>query len=136
MTNVKLNRSYNLRGFTLVELIMVIMLLSVSSAVFVSLLGQMGVGVRSNKDTQAAAQLAQECGEYLLALRRIQGYVMGGVSDCSSLGAFGADGPAAVTLTEPYLGNGCPVGAACKLFDVAVSVGSGAARVQLILVDY
>ena len=124
------------QGFTLIELVLVIVLLSIASVGLVTLLGQLTNSLAVNNDTQAAAQQAQECAEYLLDARRRSGYSLGGISDCSALPAFNGFGPPAVTTTNPYSGSGCPLGASCKLLEISAIFGSGASKVTLLLTEY
>lgn len=123
-------------GFSLIELILVIVLLSIASVGLVALLGQLTNTLAVNNDTQAAAQQAQQCAEYLLGVRRRSGYALSGISDCSAQPAFNGFGPPAVTITDPYSGSGCPLGANCKLFEIRAIVGSGASSVSLMLTEY
>ncbi|WP_455203591.1 type IV pilus modification PilV family protein [Kaarinaea lacus] len=131
---MKLKPQFN--GFTLIELIMVIVLLSISSVGLISMFGQLGGSLAINSDIQTATQLAQECGEHILSARRRFGYDLGGVSDCSTLSAFNGFGPAAVTITDPYAGSACPASAACKIVAINASYDTGAASVSLLIVDY
>ncbi len=124
------------RGFSLIELIMVVVLLSLLAVAMVPMLGQTSSGLLANRDTQAAAQLAQECAEYLLQLRRSTGYNLGGVTNCSALPALNGFGPPAVSITDPYAGDGCPAAASCKLVSVAATYGTGTAAIKFMLVNY
>jgi type II secretory pathway pseudopilin PulG len=124
------------KGFTLIELVIIIMVLGISSVALVSLYGQVGSAVTINHDINSAAELAQECGEYLLAQRRNNGYAMSGISDCSALPAFNSYGPPAVALTDPYSGAGCPAGASCKLFNINATYNTGNAVADLVVVNY
>jgi prepilin-type N-terminal cleavage/methylation domain-containing protein len=124
------------KGFTLIELVMVIVLLSISSAGLIMLFGQLTNSLAINNDIQTAAQLAQECAEHLLAARRQAGYDLGGVSDCSALPAYNGFGPPAVTVGDPYTGSACPGGASCKLLTIDATYDSGAATLSLLLTDY
>ena len=130
------NQSGCEEGFTLIELVIVIMILGISSVSLVVLYGQVAGSVGINQNITAAAQLAQECGEYLLAQRRNNGYAMSGISDCSALPAFNGYGPPLVTLTNPYSGAGCPATATCKRFTIKASYDSGGVVVDLVVVNY
>ena len=123
-------------GFTLIELVMVIVLLSISSVGLVTLFGQLSNSLSINNDIQIAAQLAQECAEHFLAARRQSGYGLGGISDCSALPAFNGFGPPTVTITDPYAGAGCPGGANCRLLTINATYGDGASSVTLMLAEY
>ena len=124
------------KGFTLIELVMVIILLSISCAGLVTLFGQLTNSLSINNDIQAAAQLAQECAEHLLAARRRSGYDLGGIDDCSALPAFNGFGPPQVNIDEPYAAAACPGSANCKLLTIKAVYGSGASTVTLLLTDY
>ena len=123
-------------GFTLIELVMVIVLLSISIAGLIPLFGQLTNSLSINNDIQASAQLAQECTEHLLAARRQAGYDLGGISDCSALPALNGFGPPTVTINDPYAGSACPVGANCKLLGINATYDSGTATVTLMMADY
>ena len=123
-------------GFSLIELLVVIILLSIISVALVGMFGQLAGKVDINHDINAAAQMAQECGEYLLAQRRENGFTMGGVTNCSALSSFNSNAPATVSVTDPYSGAGCPATASCKLFNVAAAYDSGAASLDIVVVDY
>lgn len=120
----------------MIELVLVIVLLGIASVGLVALFGQLTKSLTVNSDTQAAAQQAQECAEYLLATRRRSGYTLGGVSDCSALTPFNGFGPPAVTVTDPYSGPACPLGANCKLLSINAVYGNGASMVDLLITQY
>jgi len=108
------------RGFTLIETILLIVLLSILSAVFVQMFSRIGGGVAETHDMQVAQSMIQECHAYLLQQRRKFGYTMNGVNDCSALPGFQSYGVASVSLQSPYSGSACPSGASCKLFRISV----------------
>ncbi len=123
-------------GFTLIELVMVIVLLSVSSVGLMTLFGQLTNSLSINNDIQTAAQLAQECAEHLLAARRQAGYDLGGISDCSALPALNGFGPPTVSISDPYVGAACPGSANCKLLTINATYGDGVSNVTLMLAVY
>jgi len=130
-------------GFTLIELVMAIIVLSLSSVALVRLFGQMGESLDINRDLQAASQMAQECAEHLLAARRTYGFAMGGVGDCSTttvnvtaLTAFNGNGPPTVAETNPYAASGCPVMGSCKLYTITANYGVSTSVVTLLVSDY
>ena len=122
------------RGFTLIELVMVIVVLSVLSAGLVRVLGEMTGGILLQKDAQISQQLAQECAEYLLGLRRHVGYNMNSVSNCVDLPPF--TGTLLVTLTDPSTDAACPALASCKRFDITASYASSQAQSSILMVSY
>lgn len=58
------------RGFTLIELVMIIVLLGVGGTAILSLFGNVARSLDDNQDTQTGIQLVQECAEYIMAFRR------------------------------------------------------------------
>jgi prepilin-type N-terminal cleavage/methylation domain-containing protein len=123
-------------GFTLIELVLVIVLLSISTAGLVTLFGQLTNSLSINNDIQTAAQLAQECAEHLVGARRQSGYDLGGITDCSALPALNGFGPPTVNVSDPYAGSACPGGANCKLLTINATYDSGVATVSLLMTDY
>ena len=88
------------KGFSLIELLFIVILLSISSVSLVSMFGQLGSNLGLNHDINASAQMAQECAEYLLVQRRENGYAavaVGAVEDCSAISNFNTN----VLIAEP-----------------------------------
>jgi len=110
----------SIRGFSLIELIMLITVLSLMSAVFMQMFSRIGGGLTQAHDLQIAQAMTQECYAYLRQLRRDFGYAMNGVNNCNSLTPFQSYGVASVALQSPYSGAACPSGANCKLFTISV----------------
>ena len=115
------------RGFTLVELIMVIVLLGIAAVAIISGYGQVARSLSTNAELQAGMQLARGCGEYLIAQRRdnpLMGYSgVTGASICSTL-PDPQGLTVAVTFTEPYGGAACGGISSCKLADITVTQGT------------
>jgi prepilin-type N-terminal cleavage/methylation domain-containing protein len=90
------------RGFTLIESIIVLVVLSVAAAAIVTMQGNIFKGQADNKDIQVGAQLMQECAERVLAIRRQSNSAYASVttSACSGLGNFGGFGVPVVTLRD------------------------------------
>lgn len=135
---------HGVRGFSLIELIVAIVVLSIGTIAVVTMMSQVGRGQTDNNDFQTAVQLIQECAEKILATRRraTTGYVLVVTSTtCGGLSTFagaGFDAPA-VTVT-PYTNPpnpACPAGATCNLATISVSKGSTTfPSVSLMLVNY
>ena len=126
------------RGFSLIELVMVLVVLAVSATAILGQFSQASSSIRTNEHMQTATQLAQERAEELLATRRDQGYgaIATGTTTDTLAGSYAAYGRT-VTVTEPATGGGCPVGATCKEVVVSVSVsGELFSEITLVLVDY
>ena len=132
------------KGFTLIELVLVIIIISAASVPLFSLFSQASTSLLNNEDIQTAAQLAQERAERILSLRRSQGF--DGVPDIA---------PGTGSITENLTGNftgftritnitqpgtppaGCPPGAICNLVAISVNRGGPAlAQISLLLVNY
>ncbi|MGB5258895.1 MAG: type II secretion system protein [Gammaproteobacteria bacterium] len=126
------------QGFTLLELVMVIMVVALASIPILGQFSQAAGTLLTDEIIQTAAQLAQERAEGLLADRRAGGYAAvptGTVNDVLT-GAYSSYSRT-VTVTSPPGGSGCAVGATCK--EVVVSVdhsGRTRAGVSLMLVSY
>ncbi len=126
------------RGFTLVELVMVIVLFAIGATAIVAGYGQVGSSLSINSNLQAATQLARECGEYLLAERRDNSTIgysgVTGSTFCSAL-----PNPSGLTITinftDPYSGAACP--GTCKLAAISVTNGTNTlASTSVMLVNY
>lgn len=115
---------------------MVIVVLSISSVGLITLFGQLSGSLEINHDIQSAAQMAQECGEHILAARRDAGFNLGGITDCNTLPTLSGNGPPSVAITDPYGGSGCPGGASCKLVTITASYANSNSTITLLLADY
>ncbi len=126
-------------GFTLIEIVLVIIILSVASVPLFGLFSQAGISVLNNEIIQKSTQLAQERAEHLMAIRRNQGYTAADISagQVENLtGAF-AGFIRTTTINNPYTGTDCPAGANCKQVDVSVvESGQKHADITFVLVDY
>ena len=126
------------QGFTLIELIMVIVITAVASVPILGRFTQVSSSMLLDEEIQTAAQLAQERAEGVLADRRTQGYtaIPTGTSVDVLAGNYAAY-TRTLSITEPPTGSGCAVGATCK--EVIVRVDRGAstrAEVTFLLVNY
>jgi prepilin-type N-terminal cleavage/methylation domain-containing protein len=131
-------------GFTLIELVLVILVLALAGVPLFGLFTQASASLLSNERIQTAVQLAQERAESILAQRRAQDFTAIAVG--TTIDALGANYSAysrTVTVSMPPAGPGCPlhpvtgVSATCK--EVVVSVAQGPdtlAEVSFVLVDY
>ena len=126
------------QGFTLLELIMVIVIMSLAAVPILGQFTQASSSLLLDEQIQTAAQLAQERAETVLAKRRILGYAA--ISTGTSVDIPGANYSAytrTLSVTEPPVGSGCAAGATCK--EVIVRVvrdASTRAEVTLLLVSY
>ncbi len=121
-------------GFTLIESVVVLVLLSIAATTIVSMQGNIFRGQASGKDLLAGVQLMQECAEHILAVRRQSGYAV--TPDCSSLGSYGGFSAPSVTVTADT-SAACPSGGTCKKVVISVSKdGSSLTPLTLELVSY
>jgi len=126
------------RGFTLLELVMVITLIALASIPILGQFSRASSMLLTDEIIQTAAQLAQERAEGVLADRRNNGYAAvptGTTSDVLS-GAY-SNYSRTATVTSPPVGSGCAVGATCK--EVIITVdhsGRTRAEITFMLVDY
>lgn len=120
-------------GFTLIELVAVITVLSLAGVGIAVGFSSMGRNQLFNEDLQAAAQLAQACADHIVGVRRNVGYAAATTANCSGLGAFNGYGPPTVTTFVPTSPNPCPTGATCTGFTISVGYGSNGASAQAVL---
>ena len=121
-------------GFSLIELVVVIVLLGIAAVVLLQQFSQAAGSLARNEQIQTAAQLAQGCAEHLLAVRRGQDYPTAIATDCASL-----PGIAGYTTSVAPLGSpaACPLGASCEELQVTVNHGADMrAQLSLMLVEY
>lgn len=136
------------RGFSLIELIMIIVATSVMGALFATSYSQLPRAVEVSEGAQTAAQLAQQCSEQVIARRRStavgQGYasITIGSNPCSApvlpaaLAAYSVTG---VVTDLSGISPPCPsaVAGSCRRVQVTVTRnGVTAAVTNLMLVNY
>lgn len=125
-------------GFTLIELVLVILMLAIAAVPLFGLFTQASASLLSNERLQTAVQLAQERAEAILALRRSQDFAaIGTGSTTDALGATYSGYSRTVMVSQPPTGPGCPGGASCKEVVVTVADASTTlAEISFLLVDY
>lgn len=115
-------------GFTLIELVLVIVVTSVGMMALLGLYTQVAGKLGTDEDIQIAAQLAQECSEHVLATRRNLGFAAPTLTNalCNGLPAAPAGFTRTLTIGANYVGGPatpCPNGATCR--DVTVTITQG-----------
>ena len=127
-------------GFTLLELVAVIVLISVGLAGLASMFGQSGRALVLGEDVQTAAQHGQECAERFMATRRDLGF-----NDPSITTALCGANPAGFTRTvsppglPTYIGtatSACPNLATCRDIVITTTRGTVSSVITLMLVSY
>lgn len=129
-------RRHRQSGFSLVELVAVIMVLSIVGVGLASGFAHLGGSLLLNEDAQGAAQQAQACADHILGSRRNRGFAMT-FANCAALGPFNGFGPPTVTNWAPAV-PACPAGSACTGYEVTATYGSTGAisRVRFFVVNY
>jgi len=125
-------------GFTLIELVLVILMLAIAAVPLFGLFTQASASLLSNERLQTAVQLAQERAEAIMAMRRSQDFAAVATgSTTDTLGIAYSGYTRTVTVSQPPTGAGCPGGGTCKEVVVTVAeAGSTLAEITFLLVDY
>lgn len=127
------------RGFTLIELVAVMIVISVGLLGLASLFSNSSTSLSTNETLQRVTQYAQECAERAIATRRDLGFADASISSslCDSL-ALPAGFTRSVGVTT-YNGTGspCPSGTNnCKDVLVTVANGTLSSAITVMLVNY
>ena len=132
------------RGFSLIELIMIIVALGIASAFLAPTFTQLPRSLAVNEGAQTSSQLAQQCSERVLALRRstVAGFGFGSI-------VIGSDPCAGLPTLTGYAVTGnvvdwsnvapCPSAAANSCKRVTVTVNRNAVTVavnEIMLVNF
>ena len=111
-------------GFSLIELVIVIVVVSIAAVGMLALFGGVARSLNINEDTQTAAQLGQECSEHILAARRNpkMGYSAINNTICDVLPAPLAGFTRTVAVTDLTTSPPCTVTTAGTCKNVVVSI--------------
>lgn len=132
MKHARHNPAY--RGFTLIETLITMIVLSIAAAAIASLSSNILYGQSYNKNIQVGTQLMQECAEHILATRRATSYNNWGTLTLSCPTSIfpaltGFDAPnVTVTNGDSSSISACPSATAnsCKLVVIQVRPTGGA----------
>jgi len=131
MKRARLHHAAN-KGFTLIESLIVMVVLSIAAVGIISLQGNILYSQSDNKDIQVGVQLMQECAEQVLATRQQSGYAA--TPSCSTLGNYGGYGTPGVTVTS-FSGGSCP--GTCKRVAITLTKnGASLTPVTRMLANY
>ena len=115
------------RGFTIIEMIMVVVILGITSIAVVNMITRVNAGSTENSEMLVGAQLLQECGEWILANHRREDNfftsTLATSTNCYALSTYGGFNAPQVTVSA-YTGSGCPAGATCKLAVISITKGA------------
>ena len=138
------------RGFTLLEMVIVIVLMGIAASAVVRMVSQVTAGTSENSTLQVGGQLLQECGEWILANhRRDKNFytdvlTVGTSSNCfSGPSAYSGFSTPSVTVTD-ISGDAtyCPTavgGAAGECKQAVVTLTSGSTSLNsmsIVVVKY
>jgi prepilin-type N-terminal cleavage/methylation domain-containing protein len=124
-------------GFTLIELVLVMVVISVGFLGLARLFANTNTGLSSAETVQVAAQYAQECAERVLAARREPGFAWTSLNNAMCDGITGLPVPYVRGLNIVPTTGTCPNLATCKDVTVTVTPGSNPPTVILFtLVQY
>jgi type II secretory pathway pseudopilin PulG len=125
-------------GFSLIELVMIIIIIGIVSAGFVSAFSTSTMSLNTNEILQQATQFAQECAERAVAKRQEVGYsAFPTTFSCSDPNA---DFTRTVVVGNEYTNSGaCPAGVKCR--NVTITVTSTinhdlSSPITIMLADY
>jgi prepilin-type N-terminal cleavage/methylation domain-containing protein len=111
------------RGFSLIELVLVMILLGIFSVPLITLFARSTGSFDEDVAIQTGAQAVQQCAEHALGVRRRSTLGYSTTFDANS-----CDTPAppagytrTLTITNGYTGGACPGGATCKRVQISVS---------------
>lgn len=132
------------RGFSLIELIMIIVLLGIGLTGLMAMFGRSTLGMTDDVAIQTGAQLVQQCAEHILGQRRrhpggtVAGYDSITDASCSGLPAAPSGyALAPLVVTDPYTAGACTGLANCKRIEIVANGPSGGvARGDLVVARY
>lgn len=132
------------RGFTLIELVIVILVVTIGSVTLGTLFGNSSASLSTNEVRQQSTQYAQQCAEHVIATRRSNTFASASLNTtmCDTLTpTLTAPFSRTVAIGATYSTSPCPTGAtaySCKNATVTVAHTALAtpAVITIMLVDY
>lgn len=129
-------KSVRAKGFSLIELVAVIVVISVAAVGFTAAYAPLVRSPQITQDIDFAAQLAARCAEHVLGQRRINAAVgFAGIAGnmCSALNA---NGFTVSTAVSALVGGACPASRTCKAVVITATDGSTARTQDLLVANY
>lgn len=123
-------------GFTLIELVMIIVVLAICLTGLIAAFGVVGGSGNATAGIDVGAQVASQCAEHVLGQR--QRNVAVGFANYAG-GACGGLGFGGFTVSDTVsalTGGICPAGASCKSVTITASSAAASTTLNLLLVDY
>lgn len=121
-------------GFTLIELVAVIVVISVGLAGLVKMFANTSMALVNGESVQVGAQYAQECAEYVLGVRRDLGISAVNAGTCDTLPALPSGYSRSLTLAA-NTSSACPSSSSCNDVTITVSAGAMDSTVTVMLVQ-
>jgi Tfp pilus assembly protein PilV len=126
------------RGFSLIELVMIIVLLGIGLTGLMAMFSRSVGSIDDNTGIQTGAQLVQQCAEHILGTRRQNADNNTGYTAATNPAICNGLAPAGFSHTvvvNALAGGVCPAGAVCSQLQITANQGGTAlATGQLILV--
>ncbi len=124
-------------GFTLIELVLVMLIISFGLVGLASMFGSNVKALTIVEDAQRAAQYGQECAERVIATHRDLGFDLFNTATCDPAppGGFAT----AVTVPRTYIGDNtsaCPNLVRCRDVSITVTKSPVSSNITLMLVEY
>ena len=138
------------RGFTLIELIVVVIMVGAGLAAITSLYANSVTTIGAAEQLQIATEYTQQCAERVIQVKRDFGITSSAQSldtyasptsspICTVLGTLPSGYARTVYITATYTGTStsvCPNGATCRDVAVTTTTGSLSYSANLLLVSY
>lgn len=124
------------RGFTLIELVMIIVVLAICLTGLVAAFGVVGGSGNATANIDIGAQVASQCAEHVLGQRQRNVGVGFASYNGGACGGLGFGGFTVTDSSAPLAGGPCPAGASCKDVTITATGGAATTTLNLLLVDY
>ena len=122
-------------GFTLIELIAIIVLVSIAAVGFTAAYAPLVRSPQLTQDLDFASQLAARCAEHILGQRRVNPAVgFDGIVSNMCGAAFDAGGYTVNDAAAALVGGPCPGGRTCWAVVVTATNGASSRAMNLMLV--
>jgi Tfp pilus assembly protein PilV len=127
------------RGFSLIELIMIVVLISIGMVGLMAMFGRSVGSLGTNVDIQSGAQLVQQCAEQVLGRRRQSGtgYALIDATVCNGLPSGSYTYSVTLVAIAGSPAGACPDTYSCKEVRITVNGLTGAvARGSVLVSNY